>query len=349
MIPAWLGLAGLAASLALLAAVTATAAATPPKRFFGVDPQTPLADADYARMGEAGVGLVRFPLFWAPVSAGSEATYDWSAADALVAGAAANGIRALPFVLGTAPPQGDTERAAWRTFLEAAVARYGPGGELWAANPELPRLPIRDWQIWNEQNSPGNWVPRPNVRAYAKLLAESHAAIKNTDPGATVIVGGMFGTPFGGLPPGISAWDFLDRLYRRQGAERDFEGIALHPYAAGLAGVKRQIERIRRRLARAGDGAAELWITELGWASGGVAHPLTRGLSGQARRLRQSFRYLTRNRRELNLQNVTWYSWRDNLSPSAGLCTWCPESGLLTADGQPKPALAALTEFTGGS
>ena len=56
-------------------------------------------------------------------------------------------------------------RKAWtQKFLEAAVKRYGPGGEFWATStpapapvvqyePAVPRpLPIRTWQIWNEAN-----------------------------------------------------------------------------------------------------------------------------------------------------------------------------------------------------
>ena len=366
MIAAWLGLGGLAGSLALLAAAPAVAA-TPPERFFGVDPQTSLRDADYARIGEAGIGVVRFQLNWAAIDPGSAAgDYDWASADAVVGGAAAEGIRALPFAYG-APgwtitldpgrckggcasnaPHGPLGRAAWRDFLGAAVDRYGPDGEFWSAHPDLPRLAIRDWQIWNEQNSPTYWRPRPNPRAYARLVRAAHRAIADHDPGARVILGGMFGTPFGGLGPGIAASTFLARLYRAPGARGDFEGVAVHPYGARLAAVKRQVERLRRRMARAGDQRAELWVTELGWASGGGAHPLNRGLRGQATRLRQSFRYLIRNRRELRLENVTWYSWRDTPA-GAGLCAWCPESGLLSAGGEPKPAFAALTEFTGGT
>ncbi len=342
MTAAWLSAGGLAGSLALMAVLTTAAAAAPPKRFFGVDPQTTLGAADFDRMAQARVGIVRFPLYWAVDG------YDWSAPDGLVREAAARGIRALPFVVG-ATPRDAAERERWRAFVGAAVDRYGPDGEFWPANPELPRLPIRDWQIWNEQNSPSNWEPRPNVRAYARVLGAAHAAITRRDPGARVIVGGMFGTPFGGLPPGIAAWDFLARLYRVPGARRDFDGVAVHPYGAGLGRVKSQIERFRTRLEAAGDGRTELWVTELGWASGGLPHPLNRGLRGQATRLRQAFRYLVRNRRQLRLANVTWYSWRDDPAPDAGLCAWCAESGLLAADGAAKPALEAFTEFTGGS
>ena len=177
------------------------------------------------------------------------------------------------------------------------------------------------------------------------MLHAAHTAIAARDPGARLILGGMFGTPFAGLGPGIAAWDFLARLYREPGARRDFDAVAPHPYAARFAGVRNQIERFRARMARAGDRRAGLWITELGWASGGVPHPLNPGPAGQAQRLRRAFEYLLRRRSELRLQNITWYSWRDN---SAGdLCVWCPESGLLTEDGSAKPSFDVFREMTG--
>ena len=127
-------------------------------------------------------------------------------------------------------------------------------------------MPIRDWQIWNEENSPTYWQPRPNVREYARLLAASHDAITGRDPGAKVILGGMYGTPFGGLKPGIAAWRFLARLYGIAGTKRDFDAVAPHPYAARLADVRNQIDRLRRRMVKAGDGQTELWVTELGFS-----------------------------------------------------------------------------------
>ena len=349
---------GLAGTLALVLAPAATSAAAPPPAFFGVDPQGWLDADDYARMGAAGVGTLRFQLSWPAIDPGPATDdYDWSSPDAIVAGAAQYGIRALPFAIGapawavgdSGPPVSPPALAAWRGFLAAAVDRYGPGGEFWATHPSLPRMPIRDWQIWNEENSPTYWQPRPDVREYARLLAASHDAITGRDPGAKVILGGMFGTPFGGQKPGIAAWRFLGQLYRIAGARRDFDAVAPHPYAARLAEVRDQIARLRRRMERAGDERAELWVTEIGWASGGAPHPLNRGTAaGQATRLRAAFRYLLRNRRALNLENVTWYSWRDNTDPAAALCAWCPESGLLMEDGTAKPALGAFMEFAGG-
>ena len=93
-----------------------------------------------------------------------------------------------------------------------------------------------------------------------------------------------------------------------------------------------------------------MYVTEIGWASGGDPHPLNRGPAGQAKRLRQAFKLLGRRRRDLNLKLVTWYSWRDDTTVHGGICAWCPFSGLFEENGlDPKPAWHAFTRFTGGS
>jgi hypothetical protein len=245
-------------------------------------------------------------------------------------------------------PKGKQALAAWRAFLTDAVKRYGPDGEFWAENPSLPQLPIRDWQIWNEQNSPSFWKPKPDVKAYARLLDAAHAAIRGADPKATVILGGMFGTPLGGRRPALSAWDFLAKLYAQKGAKKDFDAVAPHPYAAKLSKVVAQIDLLRDVMVDAKDANTELWITELGWASGGPPNPLNRGLAGQADRLTEAFKYFIKKRRALNVANVTWYSWRDNSSTDVGLCEWCPKSGLLNEDRSTKPSFDAFTDLTGG-
>ncbi|MET0127344.1 MAG: hypothetical protein ABW249_02060 [Solirubrobacterales bacterium] len=359
----------LCASFALALIGPANAAAAVPRSFFGIMPQGGLGSDDYERMGDARVGTLRFEIFWAGIdpSPGAGDT-DWTGPDAVVANAARNGVAALPFISSAPPwaleldgrdcdlhecpayaPRGSRALAAWRGFLAEAVGRYGPGGEFWELNPTVPERPIRAWQIWNEQNSPSFWKPKPDVKAYARLLDASHAAITGEDPGAEIILGGMFGTPLGGRRPALAAWDYLAKLYRQRGAKRDFDGVAPHPYASKLDRVLVQIEQLRDEMVKANDGDAELWITELGWASGGAPNPLNRGLAGQADRLSEAFRYFVNKRRRLNVALLTWYSWRDNSATDAGLCEWCPDSGLLREDGSAKPAYATYTRFTGGS
>jgi hypothetical protein len=357
----------------LLLALVVTLLAAPgadartPRSFFGVSPQRPLENADFERMKKAKVGTLRFELQWSAIDQSEGGAYDWSTPDRIVGEAARSRVRALPFVFSTPPwvaeldgndcgsqpcgtfaPRSAAARAAWSDFLAAAVRRYGPGGEFWAENPQLRELEIRDWQLWNEQNSPTFFAPKPNVASYAKLLHAGRHAITSEDRGAKIILGGMFATPRGGRKPAIAAWDYLADLYDR-GAKRDFDAVAPHPYAPQFKNVLAQVELLRDEMLAAHDRRAELWITEIGWASDGPANPLNRGRAGQAQRLRQAFSYFERKRRKLNIANVDWYSWRDNSGSGSALCDWCPFSGLLDDDLSPKPALRAFTKFTGGT
>ncbi len=63
-------------------------------------------------------------------------------------------------------------------LFREAVRRYGPKGTFWAQNPGTPKVPIRKWQVWNEQMAPWYWVPRPWAPTYMKLLK----AIVQGDP-----------------------------------------------------------------------------------------------------------------------------------------------------------------------
>jgi hypothetical protein len=108
-----------------------------------------------------------------------------------------------------------------------------------------------------------------------------------------------------------------------------------------------QVELLVREIQRAGDDAS-LWITEVGWASGGPASSLNPGPEGQADRLANAYGYFLAQRKRLRIKTVDWYSWRDGPDSGSTGCPWCPESGLLDADGTPKPAFAAFTTLTGG-
>ena len=77
--------------------------------------------------------------------------------------------------------------AAYGRFAGQVAARFGSRGTFWAEHPELPRVPVRDYQIWNE---PAGFAPGigsvfwddpgvPYAPGYVALLACRPAA----DPG----------------------------------------------------------------------------------------------------------------------------------------------------------------------
>jgi polysaccharide biosynthesis protein PslG len=365
-------IAGLAIAVAVLAGCgdgeDDPAPATAPANFFGVVSQTPLAEQELTRMGQGKVGSLRVHLPWANIDPEPKAgDFDWGATDGVILAAAARGIEPQPFLFGTPrwvatdmdgedacdpncaiyAPRSPEALEAWGKFVGAAVERYGPEGKLWEENPDVDPVPVRAWQIWNEQNSPSFYQPKPDVEEYATMLKVAAEAIRKEDPEAQIVLGGMFGTPLGGERPAYAAYDYLKRLYE-DGADEYFDGVGVHPYGAHAQKIESQVDLMRDEVERAGDTDATTWITELGWASSGPDHPLNKGPQGQAEELTAAFDMLLEHRLEWNVEGVTWYAWRD--LPEEGTCAWCAGAGLFEAEElEPKPAWDAFTAFTGGT
>lgn len=339
-----------------------------PPSFYAVVSQSPLDAGDVERMERGRVGRLRMLFDWATIDPSpAPGDWDWSAIDPVFAAAVEAGIEPLPFLFGTPPwvargldghdcapeecafhpPHSEAALRAWRRFVAAAVGRYGAGGALFDERPEIPESPAGAWQVWNEQNSLVFFRPRPDVGAYARLVEATADEVRAADPGAQVVLGGMFGTPFGARAPSLSAWRYLRLLYRVPGAGEDFDAVAAHPYAARLRGVAEQVERLREAMAAAGDAGTALWVTEIGWSSSEGKDPLERGRAGQARRLREVMDYFLATRERNRIATVTWFAWRDLAGDP--ICGWCARAGLFEAEALvPKPSWLAFARYTGG-
>jgi hypothetical protein len=320
----------------------------PPRAFYGVISAEPLPDpAELDRMGSGKVGTLRINLAWGTVQGSAGADYDWSHYDGVVGDAAKNGIRVLPTVYSSPewaepspeyPPLGD-RLGEFEDFARAAVERYGSDGSFWKENPEIPKLPITLWQLWNEPNSPLFWKPAPDTSAYVELLRGFDSTVERADPNARVMLGGLFPTPRGG----ISMEDFMSRLYE-EGAKGHFEAAAIHPYAANPQDALSSTADLRNVITESGDRETPIWITEVGWASAGQPSGLTVGPERQAAYLRQTFELAAQQRERLGIDGVIWYSLNDTPGP-----LWPGHCGLFTLDGTAKSSWDAFTELTGGS
>jgi polysaccharide biosynthesis protein PslG len=354
------------AALAAIGPASALGAPKPPSpEFYGITPATPLDASEAEWIARAGTGTIRAPFYWPaiepdppaggdvlPMPGGEQRAYQWGPIDELVRRSAENGMRVFPFVYGTPdwiasdpmrPPLGESARGAWQDLLRALVGRYGPEGGFWTENPEVPKVPIESWQLWNEENSADFWSPAPSPAEYAELVQLSDAAIRLADPNADIVLGGMFGTP----REDIAAWDFLEGLYEVEGIEASFDAYALHPYSPGIGGIEAQIRLARKEVRAAGDRRLPLLISETGWPTDGPrGYSLVKSPAGQKRMLVKSFRLFLAERRRWNLRGVIWYTWRDNdVQPH---CTICSYSGLVDRDLDPKPAWAEFARFAGG-
>jgi hypothetical protein len=331
------------------------ASARVPAKFWGVVPQILPTEGQYQRIKRGGVDSVRVTLLWSAVEPTKGGSPNWSGVDQVVARAARNGLELLPSIYGspgwvakpenTLPVRTAKQRSAWTGFLKALVHRYGPTGSFWAANPGVPRRPIRVWQIWNEENF-FYFAARPSPAQYAKLVKISHRAIAGADGGAKVLLGGMFALPAERPPKAYAARRFLELMYKKSpGIKASFDGVALHPYSRSYIYLKPTIRQVRAVMRAHGDGGTGLWITELGWGSGHGGNSFEKGRKGQARQLKGAFNVLRNNRRKWHIKRVFWFS----LDDLAGSCNFCDSSGLFGAGFKPKPSWYAYTKFSGGN
>ncbi len=362
-------MAALAAATAV-SAVGAPAATALPANFWGVVPQSAPSLEQLRRLRRGGVESLRISVDWRAVQPVKGGPFDWSATDALVRSAAKAGVDVLPCLSNapawavpaasvpgstvTAPrnlPASGAAGRAWATFLARVAARYGPNGSFWAENPGVSERPIRTWQIWNEENFK-YFVVRPNPAEYGKLVRISYTALREVDPGATIVLGGMFARPREALSKSrprraYFATEFLSQMLRSTpGIRSKFAAVALHPYTSTYQYLAPEIAEVRKVLKAGHDAGAGLWITEMGWSSQSPrpGTPFDKGPAGQAAQLRGAFSLLLRDRRRWLIQRVYWFSI-DDLSES---CNFCDGSGLFGAGFTPKPAWYAYVRFAGG-
>jgi hypothetical protein len=324
-----------------------------PANFFGVSPNEGLPSApEFEQMRRGGIRSYRVPLGWS-VAWPNPGTFNWEPFDRHVAGAAAAGIGVLPIIYSTPrwvgigpstlPVDSLIQRDLWEVFLGKAVRRYGPRGSFWSAHRELPYRPIRAWQIWNEEN--GVWFTDPvSVSRYARLLRISSRSLRNADPKAKVVLGGLYGRP---SPTGGALWakDFLSQLYRFKRIRRTFDVVALHPYAGDVEAMRSQIVEVRNVMNRHRDAGTPIWIDEFGWGSGTERLSFDKGPEGQRATLVAAFKMLIENQRRWKIGRTYWFPWEDAPPPA---CYYCVTGGLFTTDLRPKPAWYGYVGVTGG-
>jgi hypothetical protein len=344
----------LASALLVLLVVPAAAdGPPPPPDFFGI-----YADAEFDAGGETrdaaleghrrtGVGSIRQPFDWHNIEV-RPGELDLTYYDNLVGAAAVRGIEVMPMLIGapqwasTAPPTNlrhgyypPSDLPAYGRFAAALARRYGPDGSLWREHPELPRHPIRTWQIWNEANLGVWWLTGPDAREYTALLAVAAQALRDVDPGAEIVTAGI---PDSALGVPLDRW--IRDLYAA-GAAPWFDTLAIHPYAETTTESMALVERARALMDARGDSSG-IRVTEFGWATGGVGD-FTTTEAGQGQKITRMVDTFVAERTALRLRGIDYFMWRDG-EPGPGRETWIPNTGLLRSDGSPKPGWFAYAD-----
>ncbi|MDQ3933501.1 MAG: hypothetical protein M3340_02595 [Actinomycetota bacterium] len=324
----------LAIGLLMLLPASASAARQVPPGFFGTVADAPLTEefgrfqAELDPMVSVGVESVRMVFDWReaqpyrrhrdvpPDQAGffrdeSGVPTDWRSFDAFVAEASLRRLRVLPVVMFAPPWAAKYQNSdasppssfpAYAKFVAALAKRYGRTGTFWTERPDLPKVPIEWFQVWNEPHFREFWSDQPWERQYAKLLRTTYKVVKEAAPSAKILVAGMAN----------KSWTYLAKLYAQK-TKGFFDAAALHPFTNAVDGVVEIIERGRKVMERYRDRKRPLMITELSWTSAKGKAAFTYGNErteeGQAKALRQGFQRMARERRRLRILRVYWYTW----------------------------------------
>jgi hypothetical protein len=233
----------------------------------------PIAPAENALAG-LGVKQARVDAIWALSEVSGPGPFEEpDALDIVASGLSQRGMRWSPVIVYTPwwagpHPNGPPSRVEDFTAFAAKFARrFGRGGSYWPTSPEDPKslypvLPVTRYEIWNEPNFAYFWRPRPDADAYGRLFVAAATSIREVDPQAELIVGGLF-------PSG--AGEFVAALQAAvPGALAVADGVALHPYGAGPEQVLQHVRRVRQALRAAGHPEMGLFLNEVGWPTIGT-------------------------------------------------------------------------------
>ena len=220
------------------------------------------------------------------------------------------------------------------------------------------RVPGVDaWELWNEEDESMFWAGGADPAKYAAMVKSAYPAIKRAQPGDVVVLGGTTGNNF----------DFLEALYRN-GIKGSFDAVGVHTdnacnvnspdvsYREPDGRVGRfsftGYREVHAVMAAHGDGAKQIWMTELGWNTQSTAphscnigswkgtRPLGVSAARQAQFLTQAYRCL---QADPYVGVALWFGMQDvpDAHSTAGY-------GLYRSDGSAKPAAAAFRALGAG-
>jgi hypothetical protein len=312
------------------------------------------------------------------------AHFDWQVAEH-----ARRGISVLPVLIKTievdGPAPGDhgvrpvakSELGMWEKFAATLAMRFGPGGTFWSDNADLPYMPIRAWEIWNEPNLAPFWAgpdgPRPSAVRYRRILRRAFIGLRTVDPRARVVFGGMAFPGNMDHSKNVDWREFMSKvLDGRNPPQRArnrclVDAVSIHPYDESVGGAMDRVRDVYDFLERRNMTGknrerrdAQIWITELGWAVPVPGHwPPPEGggrltidsEEQQAARVRRVVEELAQRRGNLRIGPLYWYAYEDldgvhdgKWPDWAGLWTRWPRhsDGSIAEPGRARPAWHAL-------
>ncbi|HUS15804.1 MAG TPA: hypothetical protein VM536_12400 [Chloroflexia bacterium] len=296
------------------------------------------------RAREAGVRWSREELSWANIERTAQ-KYNWGGYDARLQQLNNAGIAVIGMLL-TSPSwaSGHSEREAdWYWYPPADPKAYGAFVEA-AVRRWHDRVAV--WELWNEPDIEGTWMPQANPGAYAALLAEGYAAVKRADPNAVVMLGSVHvhDSNNGGLA-------FMENVVAASGGQLNFDIMGIHTYmndrqpedtspVTVVQNLPWRLVKTREWLTRHGRGAMPIWVTEDGQSVCQGCDNLGASEAQQAERLVRRYMLVLAN----GGAHFDYFQMKDkfNEGPSS---VWGNMS-LLRNDLSPRPAFYAYKTMT---
>ena len=305
----------------------------------------------------------------------ADPAYDWTAYDAVVKRATANGQQVVFYVARNASvgqPGAGLERGARRTPATSSSSRWRPRSATAAPIPArtartLPR--VASWIAWNEPNNPvflkpqfapdasvpGGWVIQ-SARDYARICNAVVQGVKSVQPTAKVACGVTAprgnNNPNSGRPS-VSPLAFA-RALRRAGAS-GFDAYAHHPYygaptetpstppppgANGRPSTAVTLGNLEVLIAEVTRlwGNKRIWITEYGYQTNPTDKIVGVSWAKQAQYLKEAIAIARKHKR---IDMFIWFLMIDETRNDG----W--QSGLIGSDLVKKPAFNAFKQMAG--
>ena len=302
-------------------------------------------DCILAAQARSGAGVLRQQFGW--TRAGAPVTpiarghgFHTGPYDSWMLAVARHHMRALP-ILSNSQGAAPKDFKGFKRFARAMVRRYGPHGSLWKGkNRKLRRWAVHSWQIWNEPNIPQYWGNHVSAKQYTKLLKAGYQGIKSADKHADVVTAGL---PESLIKGAVQATKYIPQLYKH-GAKRWFTSLAINPYGPTAGNVMKNIGQARHIMNRHHDRSGHLWVTEVGWGTGGPSSRFNIGSKGQAHQLGKLLHKAYRGRHRMKLQGLVYFGWKD-LPSYNGEDMWGLHTGLHTLGGGAKPAFRVFSRI----
>ena len=315
----------------LVAFVLAPAAVAGPGLIVGVDDDTSKwigrSGAAFAVYRALGLDAVRVTLDWQP---GQWQPTRTEVTELARVDSGAAGIRVVLAVTGPAdaPPLDGGARSSYCGYVAGVLRRY----------PSFSAV-----VIWTEPNSARFWKP-VSPEAYAALLAECAPVLHSARPGVTLLGASA---ARGSMRPAT----FWERVGAASGV---VDAVGHNPYPAdssespaathrdgriGEGDYARLVQALKRAFGR----VPPIWYMEDGFQSDvSERRPLYRGTETDRRPTADQGAQLAAALRLAYCQPAVAAFFNFELVDERGLAGW--QSGLLYADGAPKPAYAAFRE-----